>query len=626
MSKIFDSERGFLRWTILAWVFIIAIIWIYYYAYQRPNIHNFVLKRAQSNSEKLAVHLINQAGYTGEMPLDTLIARLPALLKHETIFIIWKVRLFDSNSNILFSTESSEIGTRKESLTAAMPGLLSGNVHSKIVEKGARSSCSEIVAQSVVETYVPLILDSDYKGTFEIYLNADSWMEEAEEFMRESRYYMFLLTGVLFVILIFAFLKIYTQRKYEKDSRKLLTNIVRIIAVSGGRDLYHNITEFLCEHLQASCCMVGLKDTGMIKTESFFYNGALQENIQFNYTGAPAEDVLKNKNCWFESGVIEKYPNNKDLIDFGAQVYIGVPILQNDGDPIGVLNVVSKKKLKLPEYTRNMMIILADRIALEIERDETHDTLLLQQEQAARAKRLSTLGDMAGGMAHEFNQPLCAIRAFVENLQIGIERKWDVGEKEYLDKFGKIIILTEKMASLIQHVRDFSQSAGNEHQVPVELHKVVEAALSITASQLQGHGIQVAFETGSTAIVQANPFAVEEFVLELIHNSRDAFNLEATEKEKKISMRIIDTVTDDGREYTELIVSDNGIGMKKEILERIFDPFFTNKEVGQGQGLGLSSIRNGMHSFNGEVYIDSEYGKGTSCILRFPKSVSEQYE
>lgn len=232
-----------------------------------------------------------------------------------------------------------------------------------------------------------------------------------------------------------------------------------------------------------------------------------------------------------------------------------------------------------------------------------------------RTDRLRALGEMAGGMAHEFNQPLTGIRGFAEHILICRQRGWALTDNELDQRLQNIISLVDRMAKLIEHVRNFSHEADCRDVSDVDPRLVVEAALRLTSAQLRNHGIEVKFSPGQTpALVRVNPFVLEEMVLHVVNNARDALDaLPSAERERSLR---IELCADGG--MVQLLFTDNGTGIDDAIRHRVFDPFFTTKGPKGGQGMGLSIVRNLCDLYGGSVEIVPSAPRGESVRISLP--------
>jgi PAS domain S-box-containing protein len=200
--------------------------------------------------------------------------------------------------------------------------------------------------------------------------------------------------------------------------------------------------------------------------------------------------------------------------------------------------------------------------------------------QIIQSSKLATLGEMATSVAHELNQPLNVIRMAAGNSRRKISK--GIAEPEYLnDKLKRIEEQTARAAAIIDHMRMFGREA-KERPEPVDPRNVVMNALSLMGEQLRLAGIEIATELPEDcSFILGHTIQMEQVILNLLTNSRDA--MAESGKEAKITLRVFED--DKGVHITS---EDTGGGIPEDVLSRIFEPFYTTKEMGKGTGLGLS--------------------------------------
>jgi len=203
--------------------------------------------------------------------------------------------------------------------------------------------------------------------------------------------------------------------------------------------------------------------------------------------------------------------------------------------------------------------------------------------QVIQASKMATLGEMATSVAHELNQPLNVIRMAAGNSL----RKIGKGklEAEYLSgKLERIAAQTERAASIIDHMRMFGRKASEGPSL-IDPRDVVQGAFDLMGEQLRLADIEVALDLPEACpSILGHQVQSEQVILNLLTNARDALQSREGAEEKRIAMKV--ETGDD--ETVRIIVEDSGGGIPDGVIERIFEPFYTTKEIGKGTGLGLS--------------------------------------
>jgi len=207
----------------------------------------------------------------------------------------------------------------------------------------------------------------------------------------------------------------------------------------------------------------------------------------------------------------------------------------------------------------------------------------LAEAQVIQASKLAPLGEMATSVAHELNQPLNVIRMAAGNVLRKV-RKGDA-EPEYLSgKLERIAARTERAAAIIDHMRMFGRKA-DEAPSSIDPREVIQGAFDLMGEQLRLAEIEIRLDLPEASpSILGHRVQAEQVILNLLTNARDAIQSREGAEEKRITMKI----ETDGDETIRIVVEDSGGGIPDDIIERIFEPFYTTKEMGKGTGLGLS--------------------------------------
>jgi PAS domain S-box-containing protein len=281
------------------------------------------------------------------------------------------------------------------------------------------------------------------------------------------------------------------------------------------------------------------------------------------------------------------------------------------GDIVWVLLSVSLVRAAdgAPRYFVSQIQDITERVAAEAERDRLRDEL-------GHAQRLEALGRLAGGVAHDFNNMLTAIRGYTE-LLLG---RLAPGSTEHAEAL-QIRRATEQAAELPQHLLAFGRKQQLQPQ-RTDVHEVL-AATSRMLRELVSAGIEVVVEPRATCadvLVDASRFG--HALVNLALNARDAMPEGGT---LTIYTELVEldgvAAAERGVEpgpYLVVSVADSGVGMDEETRRRAFEPFFTTKGAGQGSGLGLPSVYGTVTQSGGFVRLTSEVGQGSTFEIHLP--------
>ncbi|OJU52656.1 MAG: two-component sensor histidine kinase [Mesorhizobium sp. 61-13] len=253
---------------------------------------------------------------------------------------------------------------------------------------------------------------------------------------------------------------------------------------------------------------------------------------------------------------------------------------------------VEERTADLASVNSLLELEVAERRATEVQLRQTQADLI-------QAGKLAALGQMSAALSHEFNQPLAAVKTYADNAAILIDRK---RTSEARDNVARILALTDRMASISRHLRNFARKP-NERLGPVELNEVVRDTLEIVAWRLKAADADVKIDLGKEPpIVRAGSVRLQQVLVNILSNAADAV--------EGLENRTIELTARRIGESVEIIVRDHGPGVPDAIASRIFDPFFSTKGVGKGLGLGLSISYNIIKDFGGNLSVQNHADGG----------------
>ena len=253
-------------------------------------------------------------------------------------------------------------------------------------------------------------------------------------------------------------------------------------------------------------------------------------------------------------------------------------------------------------------------------------TAFKQLEQRLRqAQKMEAIGTLAGGIAHDFNNILTPIFGYselmLERLAIGSEERGLVQE---------IMNSSIRAKELVKQILTFSRQS-EQHRQPVQIHLIVKEALKLLRSSIPTT-IAINQHVIDCGLVMADPTQIHQILMNLCTNAYHAMResggeLNVSLSEVELSERdYLDNLVLLPGPHVKLTVRDTGCGMTKELQERIFEPYFTTKKLGDGTGLGLSTVHGIVQSHQGHITLYSEPGKGTEFHVYFPQVVSKHEE
>ena len=312
------------------------------------------------------------------------------------------------------------------------------------------------------------------------------------------------------------------------------------------------------------------------------------------------------------------HPDDRAIVADGtarSMAKPGTPIrgearLRHKDGTYRVLEVVRNDLLHVPAV---------DAVVVNL-RDVTESRML--QAQLQQSQKMEAIGQLAGGVAHDFNNMLCAILGFAgliaSELPTNDPLEGDIKE---------VIGAAERASMLTRQLLAFSRKQILEPKV-VDIGALLRD-LDRMIRRLIGEDVELVMSFApSLGLIKVDPTQLEQVVLNLAINARDAIASSSTTG--RIGIETANVVLDaefarshidvSAGPYVMLCVTDNGAGMEGHVRERIFEPFFTTKGVGQGTGLGLATVFGIVKQSGGHIWLSSEPGQGTTFKLYFPRT------
>jgi signal transduction histidine kinase len=248
-------------------------------------------------------------------------------------------------------------------------------------------------------------------------------------------------------------------------------------------------------------------------------------------------------------------------------------------------------------------MIAIDNIRSAEEIIRTNQRLALLNKQMLQSSKLASIGELAGSVAHEINNPLQILLAHLQLLESGVgnsERRMEIIKQQVY-----------RINEITRRLLDFARSSPSDVVLePVEINNLIDEVLLFVNSQLSRDGIQVVKELEiPSPQIKASRAHLEQVFLNLFLNARDAMPDGGTLTIGAFTMA-------PGKVL--ISVADTGTGISEENMARIFDPFFTTKATGKGTGLGLSITRSIIQQHHGDISVISDIGKGTTFKITLP--------
>lgn len=234
----------------------------------------------------------------------------------------------------------------------------------------------------------------------------------------------------------------------------------------------------------------------------------------------------------------------------------------------------------------------------------------LQEAKALNAARLASLGEMAAGIAHEINNPLTIVKGSVFSISKKL-RNEDSIPKEYLEKtFEKIDRAVERITKIIRNMKKVSRDSALEDIQQVNLKSLIEDTLEYYNEKFRKLDIDFTVDYTKNPDVIVREVELSQVLTNILNNCNDAIS-ELRDKWIQVEVK-------DDEENAFIIITDSGAGITEDLEEKIFNPFFTTKDIGKGTGLGLSISKEAMRKMDGDIYLNRN-SENTQFVVKIKK-------
>ncbi len=269
---------------------------------------------------------------------------------------------------------------------------------------------------------------------------------------------------------------------------------------------------------------------------------------------------------------------------------------------IAIRQYIERREADLVELNEKLR---AEAGSLSEEVEATYKDLRLSQARARQAERLASVATLISGLAHEVGTPMSVIRGHAEALESAVE-----GERATW-RLNMILEQIDRITGIIQALLNMARPQDSM-RTAVDLHQTIDTTVSFLTEKLRRRSVEVERELSELPSVVADPEKMQQVLLNLMINAIDAM---PDGGKLGVSLEV------DGDEAV-LRVSDTGAGMTPEQIDHIFDPFYTTKPAGRGNGLGLVVVEGIVGEHSGRIDVSSTVGSGTTFSVRLPLSAA----
>lgn len=257
------------------------------------------------------------------------------------------------------------------------------------------------------------------------------------------------------------------------------------------------------------------------------------------------------------------------------------------------------------------------------ERKEAEEARVNLERQLVQSQKMESIGILAGGIAHDFNNILGVILGNIDIVMKDIEETSSIHES-----LQKIKLSGNRAKELVKQILSFSRQTKVQF-IPIHLQSHIRDSVNMLRSIIPTT-IKISTEIDECCgVVMADPTQINQILMNLCTNAVDAIGKSAGEI--KISLQCVQSKTgfcggNSKPKCIELTVTDNGCGIAEDLLDKVFDPYFTTKELGHGTGMGMAIIHGIVTEYGGEISLESSVGMGTAVHIFFPTVEQSEIE
>jgi len=425
---------------------------------------------------------------------------------------------------------------------------------------------------------------------------------------------------------VFSIVHNITERKRTEN---IIKNIAEGVSSTTGKAFFHQLILQMAKLFHAHYAFISLIDENdpiMLNTFVLCIDHQIVDNISYAFQNSPCGEVLNHETCAYPSEVQKTFPLDQQLVDMKAESYIGTPLFDTNGQPIGVIVIMDTKPMENIEYIKEIMQIFAARTGAELERVKAQNELKAHQNNLeatvkTRTKELEAvnheLESFSYSVSHDLRSPLRAIDGFSKALMDDYEDKFDAEGHDLLLRVRKNTI---RMGKLIDDLLNLSRLG--RVKLTTEMQNLGDVAKEIMNNlQEADPSRKVEFKCTVTDLVSADTEQMRIVLDNLLNN--------AWKYTSKKETTIIEFGKILENERSIYFVKDNGTGFDMAYSSKLFGAFqrLHGREY-EGSGIGLATVQRIIRRHHGSIWAEAAVDKGATFFFTLgePETIENSKE
>lgn len=438
--------------------------------------------------------------------------------------------------------------------------------------------------------------------------------------------------------------RLFDQTEARKLAEASLRSIVLSTAQSRGENFFRQLVQDLASALDVFYVIAGevcvVDGVESIRTLAVWAGQDYMPNITYGLACTPCRNVSDQSMCYHPSGIQQEYPLDTLLADMKAESYIGMPMVGTNGKTLGILVALDVRPMDDNKrlLALSLLSIFSARCAAELEHHHREKELefLVQErtrelnetrDKLVESEKLSALGGLVAGMAHEINTPIgiavtsaSSLEEYARDMEAALTgdkvsrsalTELSAGIREGTDL---VLRNLERAANLIGNFKKLAVDQASDDCVDLILADYVESICGAHLPEFKRHQVGFKIDIPSSLKVQLPIGMLAQVLSNLLMNAlKHAFDGR--------SNGLITVSAKAEKSCLLLQIIDNGVGVSAEVRTRMFEPFFTTKRGQGGTGLGLHIVYTIIKRLGGDVTLSSEIGQGLCVNVRLPNCV-----